>query len=116
MLRCLEFAAAIKASGAADALVLEHAMQAAGWPAGDELKADGDALGEKLRQAERLGTFGAELEWQRRLHWSTTQAHLELSRDRLILLARVLFYILIGSMVTVLYLPIFSIASMIGVQ
>lgn len=115
-LRCLEFAAAIRASGVADALVLEPALRAAGWPAGEDLRAGEDPLGEKLRQAERLGTFGEELDWQRRLHWSITQARLELSRDRLILFARVLFYILVGSMITVLYLPIFSVASMIGVQ
>ena len=55
-------------------------------------------------------------QWQRRLQWSTTQSQLELSRDRLNLFARVLFYILIGIMVTVLYIPIFSVASMVGVH
>lgn len=114
VLRCLEFAAALKAAGVADAQVLEPAMRVAGWPAAQALEAGGSRLGEKLGQAERLGTFAAELDWQRRLHWSTTQAQLDLSRDRLILFARVLFYILIGIMVTVLYLPIFSVASMIG--
>lgn len=116
VLRCLEYAAALKAAGVADALVLEPALQVAGWPAQEMLEAGGERLGEKLAQAERLGTFAAELDWQRRLYWSTTQAQLELSRDRLILFARVLFYILIGTMVTVLYLPIFSVASMIGVH
>lgn len=116
VLRCLEFAAALKAAGVADAALLEPALQVAGWPAGTPFRSGGNELGEKLAQAERLGTFGAELEWQRRLHWSTCQAQLELSRDRLILFARVLFYILIGSMVTVLYLPIFSVASMVGVH
>ncbi|THD08225.1 hypothetical protein [Metallibacterium scheffleri] len=115
-LRCLEFAAALKAAGVADALVLEPALQVAGWHAKETRQAAGDRLEEKLGQAERLGTFGAELEWQRRLHWSTTQAQLELSRDRLILFSRVLFYILIGIMVTVLYIPIFSVASMFGVH
>ena len=57
-----------------------------------------------------------ELEWQRRLHWTTAQAQLESSRDRLILASRVLFYILVGVMVTVLYVPIFSVASMVGVH
>ncbi|HEU4669205.1 MAG TPA: hypothetical protein VFR91_00735 [Dyella sp.] len=116
VLRCLEFAAAIHASGVADAAVLAPALEAAGWPAGRPLEAAGEAVGERLDQAGRLGSFAAELDWQRRVHWSTTQARLELSRDRLILFARVLFYILIGSMVTVLYLPIFSVASMMGVQ
>ncbi|HZX72322.1 MAG TPA: hypothetical protein VFE77_16065 [Rhodanobacter sp.] len=116
MLRCLEFAAALKAAGVADVAVLEPALHVAGWRAGEPLQAGGNPLGEKLTQAERLGTFGAELEWQRRLHWSTTQAQLELSRDRLILFSRVLFYILIGIMVSVLYIPIFSVASMVGVH
>jgi len=113
VLRCLEFAAALKAAGVTDAAVLEPALRVAGWPAGTPLAGE---LGEKLAQAERLGTFGVELEWQRRLHWTTAQAQLESSRDRLILASRVLFYILIGVMVTVLYVPIFSVASMVGVH
>jgi hypothetical protein len=116
VLRCLEFAAALKSAGVADAAVLEPALRVAGWPAGTPLRCGADELGEQLAQAERLGTFGAELEWQRRLHWSTTQTQLESSRDRLILASRVLFYILIGVMVTVLYIPIFSVASMVGVH
>ncbi|MGB3461982.1 MAG: hypothetical protein WBA33_08470, partial [Rhodanobacter lindaniclasticus] len=115
-LRCLEFAAALKSAGVADAAVLEPALRVAGWPAGTPLRCGADDLGEQLARAERLGTFGAELEWQRRLHWSTTQTQLESSRDRLILASRVLFYILIGVMVTVLYIPIFSVASMVGVH
>lgn len=115
-LRRLEFAGALRAAGVADAAVLEPALQISGWRAGEPLQGGWKLLGERLAQAERLGTFGAELEWQRRLHWSTTQAQLELSRDRLILFSRVLFYILIGTMVTVLYLPIFSVASMMGVH
>ncbi|MDE1894483.1 MAG: hypothetical protein KGH90_09165 [Xanthomonadaceae bacterium] len=115
-LRWLEFAAALQAAGVADAAVLEAATQVAGWQAQESLQSGGNPLEEKLAQAARLGTFAAELDWQRRLHWSTTQAQLELSRDRQILLARVLFYILIGIMVTVLYLPIFSVASIIGVH
>ncbi len=113
VLRCLEFAAALKAAGVTDAAVLEPPLRVAGWPAGTPLAGE---LGEKLAQAERLGTFGVELEWQRRLHWTTAQAQLESSRDRLILASRVLFYILIGVMVTVLYIPIFSVASMVGVH
>ncbi|MGS0999364.1 hypothetical protein [Rhodanobacter sp. UC4451_H18] len=113
VLRCLEFAAALKAAGVTDAAVLEPALRLAGWPAGTPLAGE---LGEKLAQAERLGTFDVELEWQRRLHWTTAQAQLESSRDRLILASRVLFYILIGVMVTVLYIPIFSVASMVGVH
>ena len=113
VLRCLEFAAALKAAGVTDAAVLEPALRLASRPAGTPLAGE---LGEKLAQAERLGTFGVELEWQRRLHWTTAQAQLESSRDRLILASRVLFYILIGVMVTVLYVPIFSVASMVGVH
>lgn len=116
VLRCLEFAAALKSAGVADASVLEPALHVAGWPAGTPFRSGGNALEEKLAQAEQLGSFAAELEWQRRLHWSTCQAQLELSRDRLILCSRVLFYILVGTMVTVLYLPTFSIASTIGVH
>lgn len=115
-LRCLEFAAALKAAGVTDAMVLAPALQVSGWHADRPFRVGENQLGEKLGQAERLGTFGAELEWQRRLQWSTTQSQLELSRDRLILFARVLFYILIGIMVTVLYIPIFSVASMVGVH
>jgi len=116
VLSCLEFAAALKAAGVADASVLEPALQVAGSHAQGSLHAGWNGLGEKLEQAERLGTFAAELDWQRRLHWSTTQAQLELSRDRLILFSRMLFYILIGIMVTELYVPIFSVASMFGVH
>ena len=116
VLRCLEFAAALKSAGVTDAAVLEPALQVAGWPAGAAFRSGGADLGEKLKQAESLGTFAAELEWQRRLHWSTTQSQLELSRDRLILFSRVLFYLLIGVMVTLLYVPVFSVASMVGVQ
>ena len=115
-LRRLEFAAALKAAGIADAAVLEPALHLSGWRPGEPARAGWKLLEERLGQADRLGTFGAELEWQRRLHWSTTQAQLELSRDRLILFSRVLFYVLIGAMVTVLYLPIFSVASMMGVH
>ncbi|MGB5852626.1 MAG: hypothetical protein WBG85_10070 [Rhodanobacter sp.] len=116
VLRCLEFAAALKSAGVAGAAVLEPALRVAGWPAGTPLRGGTDELGEQLAQAGRLGTFDGELEWQRRLYWSTAQAQLESSRDRLILASRVLFYILIGVMVTVLYIPIFSVASMVGVR
>lgn len=67
-----------------------------------------------LGKAALLGTFDAELDWQRRMSWSRTQTRLELSRDRLVLFSRVVFYVLIGYMVTVLYLPVFSIATMFG--
>lgn len=116
VLACLEYAAVLKAAGASDGAVLEPALEIVGWPAGKPLARNGTRLGEQLEQAQRLGTFAAELEWQRRLAWSTAQAQLELSRDRLMLFARVVFYILIGIMVTVLYLPIFSMASMFGVH
>lgn len=115
-LLCLEYASILKAGGVADPEVLEPALRMAKWPAQQALESDGSPLGEHLQQAESLGTFAAELDWQRRLHWSTAQAALELARDRLILFSRVLFYILIGIMVTVLYVPIFSIASMVGVH
>jgi len=116
VLRCVEFATAILASGVAESAVLPAALDVAGWPSGQPLVAFGETLGERLAQAERLGTLAAELDWQQRVRWSAVQARLDLSRDRLMLAARVLFYILIGSMVTVLYLPIFSVASMIGVH
>lgn len=115
-LACLEFASALNAGGVADTALLDPALRLAGWPEGQPLKLRGRRLDESLKQAERLGTFAAELEWQRRLHWSTAQAQLEMSRDRLILFSRVLFYILIGIMVTVLYIPIFTVASMFGVH
>jgi hypothetical protein len=115
-LACLEYATALKAGGVADAEVLEPALRLAGWPAGKPFQVRGLRLSEGLQQAERLGTFAAELEWQRRLHWSRAQAQLELSRDRLTLFSRVVFYILIGIMVTVLYIPIFTVASMFGVH
>lgn len=113
-LLCLEYASILKAGGVADAAVMDPALRLAGWPSGQAFASGGSLLGDNLQQAERLGTFEAELDWQRRLHWSTTQSQLELARDRLILAARVLFYILIGIMVTVLYIPIFSIASTFG--
>lgn len=110
-LLCLEYASVLKAGGVADAAVLDPALRLVQWPSGKPFQVRGSRLDEGLKQAERLGTFAAELEWQRRLHWSHAQSSLELSRDRLILFSRVLFYILIGIMVTVLYLPIFSVAS-----
>lgn len=115
-LLCLEYASVLKAGGVLDAEVLGPALRLAEWPPENPFQVRGSRLGEGLQQAERLGTFAAELEWQRRLHWSLAQSHLELSRDRLILFSRVLFYILIGIMVTVLYIPIFSVASMFGVH
>lgn len=113
-LLCLEYASILKAGGVADAAVMEPALRLAGWPSGQPLTSGGSPLGDNLQQAERLGTFEEELDWQRRLHWSTTQSQLELARDRLILFARVLFYILIGVMVATLYVPIFSIANFFG--
>jgi hypothetical protein len=115
-LLCLEYASVLKAGGVADAAVLDPALRMAQWPSGKPFQVRESHLDEGLKQAERLGTFGAELEWQRRLHWSHAQSDLELSRDRLILFSRILFYILIGIMVTTLYLPIFSIASTFGVH
>lgn len=113
-LLCLEYASVLKAGGVADAAVLEPALRLAQWPSEKPLQCRGSRLGEALEQAERLGTFAAELDWQRRLYWCHAQSQLELARDRLILFSRVLFYILIGTMVTVLYIPIFSVASMFG--
>ena len=113
-LLCLEYASVLKAGGVAGAAVLEPALRLARWPSEKPFQCRGSRLGEGLKQAERLGTFGAELAWQRRLYWSHAQSQLELSRDRLILFSRVLFYVLIGIMVTVLYIPIFSVANMFG--
>ena len=115
-LLCLEYASVLKAGGVADAAVLEPALRLAQWPSGKPFQCRGSRLGEGLEQAQRLGTFAAELDWQRRLYWCHAQSHLELSRDRLMLFSRVLFYILVGIMVTVLYIPIFSIASFFGVH
>jgi hypothetical protein len=114
-LLCLEYAATLRTSGVPDDSVLAPALRLAGWPSGKPFGSREGPLGERLQQAERLGTFADELDWQRRLHWSSVQSQLELSRDRLILFSRVVFYLLIGYMVTVLYLPVFSLASTIGV-
>ena len=91
-------------------ILFEHGRSPA---VGDDLAG---SVAERLAQALRLQTFDAELEWQRRVAWSRTQSQLELARDRLILATRVVFYILIGILVTALYLPIFSVASMVGVH
>ena len=115
-LLCLEYAAALSAGGVANAAVLDPALRLAQWPAGRPFRVRESPLGEWLVQAGRLGTFDAELEWQRRLYWSHAQSDLELSLDRLILFSRVVFYILIGIMVTVLYVPIFSLAGTVGVH
>lgn len=115
-LLCLEYASALKAGGVPDAAVLDPALRLANWPRDQPFQTRQNPLGKKLEQAQRLGTFAAELAWQRRLYWSHAQSHLELSRDRLTLFSRVIFYILIGYMVTVLYMPIFSIASLFGVH
>lgn len=116
VLRCLQCAAALKAAGAVDAQVMKAALEVAGWPSGEALQTGRYRPGQALDQALRLGTFDAELAWQLRLGTSMALSRLELSRDRSILFARVLFYVLIGVMVTVLYLPLFSVASMIGVH
>ena len=113
-LLCLEYASVLKTGGVADAAVLEPALHLAQWPSGKPFQCRGSRLDEALKQAERLGTFAAELDWQRRLYWCHAQSQLELARERLVLFSRVLFYILIGIMVTVLYIPIFSVASMFG--
>lgn len=113
---CLEYASALHTGGVPDAAVLDPALRLADWPRGRPFCTRQDPLGKKLEQALRLGTFTAELAWQRRLYWSRAQSHLELSRDRLTLFSRVIFYVLLGYMVTVLYMPIFSIASLFGVH
>ena len=64
-----------------------------------------------VEKAGDLGTVDDELDWQRRMAWSAAQAQMELSRDRLILFFRVGFYILVGYLVTVLYMPIFTLAA-----
>lgn len=114
-LLCLEYAAALKSGSVADDAALEAALELAGWPAEQPLQTRGNAVADKLEQAGRLGTFGAELAWQRRLYWSLAQAALELWRDRLILAFRVIFYVLLGVMITLLYLPVFSLANTVGV-
>lgn len=115
-LRCLEYAYTLQAGGVAGTAALDAALHLVHWPSGKPFQIRGNRLGEGLQQAERLGTFATELEWQRRLYWSHAQSQLELSRDRLMLFSRVVFYILIGILVTVLYLPIFTVASTFGVH
>lgn len=73
-----------------------------------------DAISGQLQQAAELGTFDSELDWQRRQALSHLQTRWELSRDRLILLARILFYLIIGYLIAVLYLPIFTLAMHVG--
>ncbi|HET9818405.1 MAG TPA: hypothetical protein VFP92_04490 [Rhodanobacteraceae bacterium] len=74
------------------------------------IRARWDATSARLQQALELGTFPAELAWQKREAWSQVQTHWELARDRWILVARILFYIFVGYLVTVLYRPIFALA------
>jgi hypothetical protein len=73
------------------------------------------AISARLDQAAQLGTLDAELAWQKRQAWSHLQTCCELARDRLILATRVAFYILIGYLIAALYMPIFTIASYVGV-
>jgi hypothetical protein len=103
-------AAGIDARELADALPDTHAAdpghrRGSRWP----------AIAARLEQAAALGTHAAELTWQQRQAWSRLQTRWELMRDRLILATRVAFYILIGYLITSLYIPIFSLASYVGV-
>ncbi len=110
----LEYVSVLHQGGIPGSAALTAALRLIHGPAGNIFR-DGKApIGEQLEQATRLGTFTDELDWQRRLAWSRAQTHLELSRDRLILFSRVVFYALIGYLVTVLYLPVFTIATMFG--
>jgi hypothetical protein len=74
------------------------------------MRARWDTTSARLQQALELGTFRAEVAWQKREAWSQVQTHWELARDRCILVARILFYIFVGYLVTVLYRPIFALA------
>jgi hypothetical protein len=108
----LEYVSVLHQGGVPGSTALTAALRLIHWPAGKIFRDGRAPIGEQLEQAVRLDTFVDELDWQRRLIWSRAQAQLELSRDRLILFSRVVFYALIGYLVTVLYLPIFTIATM----
>lgn len=108
----LEYASILYQGGVREASILDAALSLIHWPKGKALRTREGNLGEQLQHASRLGTLENELDWQRRLSWSVTQSQFELSRDRLTLFSRVIFYLLIGYMVAVLYLPIFSLGEL----
>lgn len=110
----LEYASVLHAGDAKESAITDAAKQLIHWPAGRQFGSREVPIGEQLAQASQLGTFAQELDWQRRLCWSVAQSRLEMSRDRLILFSRVIFYLLIGYMVTVLYLPIFTLGNILG--
>lgn len=110
----LEYTGILHQGDMSGSAALVAAMRLIHWPVEKGFRVGRTPIGKQLEQAIRLGTFTDELDWQRRLAWSRAQTQLELSRDRLILFLRVVFYALIGYLVTVLYLPVFSIATMFG--
>lgn len=114
VLRVLEYAAVLHEAGVAAAESLEQALRLVRWPGGKPLAEGHARLGQWLEQSIQLDTFRAELDWQRERAWNELQSSLELARDRTLLLARIVFYGLIGYLVVILYLPIFSLARTTG--
>lgn len=110
----LEYTAILSQAGApmSDAVIKGPGL--VDWPGRERPggRSPDDSWG--LEQAVELGTAADELEWQRRIVWSQAQTRLELSRDRFILFSRVLFYMLIGYLVIMLYMPIFTLAMSVG--
>lgn len=115
MLRLLELLEVLRQAGVPGERALSESMRMVRWNPPVPIQIRGLPLGTWLEQAVRLGTLGAELDWQRNRAWEGLQASLELWRDRWIFLARVVFYALIGYLVIILYLPIFSIALTQGI-
>lgn len=110
----LEYTAILNQAGVPMADAVIEGPDLVDWPGRErqgEVSPD-DSWG--LEQAVELGTAADELEWQRRIAWSQAQTRLELSRDRFILFSRVLFYMLIGYLVIMLYMPIFTLAMSVG--
>lgn len=111
---CLEYTAILNQAGVPMSDAVIEGPGLVDWPGRERLgeRSPDDSWG--LEQAVELGTAADELEWQRRIAWSAAQTSLELSRDRFILFSRVLFYMLIGYLVIILYMPIFTLAMSIG--
>lgn len=106
----LEYASVLLQGRVLASDALSAAQKLIGWNGKRTLRSGKVPVNTRLEQAVELGTLENELDWQRRVVWSKAQSCLELSRDRLILFSRVVFYLLIGYLVAVLYLPIFTLA------
>lgn len=115
VLLVLEYAAVFSRAGVARDKSLKEALRLARWPAAKEFAVRRRPLGDWLSNAANLGTWEAEIDWQREFAWGQMQTHFELTRDRFVFFARIVFYALIGYLVLLLYLPIFSLAQMMGI-